>query len=90
MYHMIMENYKQLKTNEDLPVDFARQLGLDMNKFMRDFQSSAIANQLDFEKKQFNEAGFPRKAVPKFLLQGKETSWSTLLASVETELAKLK
>tara|TARA_B100001750_G_C15444181_1_gene565262 strand:- start:713 stop:976 length:264 start_codon:yes stop_codon:yes gene_type:complete len=87
---MIMENYKQLKTNEDLPVDFARQLGLDMNKFMRDFQSSAIANQLDFEKKQFNEAGFPRKAVPKFLLQGKEISWSTLLASVETELAKLK
>ena len=33
LYHMVMENYRQLKTNEDLPLQLAGELGLDVYNF---------------------------------------------------------
>ena len=36
MYHMIMENYRALKNNEDLPLEYAATLGLNIEKFKRD------------------------------------------------------
>jgi len=82
--------YGKLKTNEDIPLEYAKQLGLDMNRFIQDMESAEIAAQIKLEIKQFNDAGFPRRGVPKFLLQGKEVRWTGLMQSVEAELAKLK
>ena len=42
IYHKIMRNYKKLKTNEDLPLEYAKELGLDMNQFIKDFESPEI------------------------------------------------
>ena len=103
MYHMIFcgkavvdnssdecKAYGQLKNNEDKPLDYAKELNLDMNQFIKDLESAEIATQLQLEVSQFNSAGFPRKSVPKFLLQGKEIRWSNLMQEVESEIAKLK
>tara|TARA_Y100001970_G_C14242343_1_gene865724 strand:- start:3344 stop:3643 length:300 start_codon:yes stop_codon:yes gene_type:complete len=82
--------YGKLKSNENIPLEYARALNLDMNKFIQDMESEEIAAQVRLEINQFNSAGFPRKGVPKFLLQGKEVRWTSLMQSVEAELAKLK
>ena len=72
MYHAIFADYKKLKSNEDWPLEIAQSLGLDMNKFVKDFSSDKIKKQLDLEINQFRNSGIPRLAVPKFLIQGKE------------------
>ena len=102
MYHMIFcgttdsvpsdqcKAYGKLKSNEDIPLEYAKQLGLNMNKFIQDMESAEVAAQVKLEINQFNNAGFPRKGVPKFLLQGKEVRWTSLMKSVEEELAKFK
>ena len=93
MYHLIMENYSKLKTNEDLPLEFAKQLNLNLNKFIADMESDEIAKQIDLEIKQLRESGIPRLAVPKFLIQGKEPQGRSLEAFssvIDAELAKLK
>jgi predicted DsbA family dithiol-disulfide isomerase len=93
MYHMIMENYGKLKTNEDLPLEYAKTLNLDLNQFISDMESDEIANQIELEIKQLRESGIPRLAVPKFLIQGKEPQGRSLDAfstAIDAELAKLK
>ena len=91
MYHKIMENFRQLKANEDLPLEYARDLGLDMNQFIRDFESPETKSQIDLEIKQLRESGIPRLAVPKFLVQGKEPQGrdiATFSAMIDAELKK--
>ena len=93
MYHLIMDNYGKLKTNEDLPLEFAKELNLDLNKFITDMESDEIAKQIELEIKQLRESGIPRLAVPKFLIQGKEPQGRSLEAfssAIDAELAKLK
>ena len=93
MYYLIMENYSKLKSNEDLPLDFAKTLGLDIDKLIKDMESAEIANQINLEIKQLRESGIPRLAVPKFLIQGKEPQGRSLAAfstMIDAELAKLK
>jgi len=72
MYHAIFADYKKLKSNEDWPLEIAQSLGLDMNKFVKDFGSDKIKKQLDLEINQFKNLNFERESVPKFLIQGKE------------------
>ena len=55
MYHLIMDNYGKLKTNEDLPLEFAKELNLDLNKFITDMESDEIAKQIELEIKQLRE-----------------------------------
>ena len=91
MYRKIMDNFRDLKTNEDLPQDFARELGLDMNKFLKDAQSSEIAAQINTEINQLKTSGIPRLAVPKFLVAGKEPKGrdlATFSAMIDAELKK--
>ena len=91
MYHKIMENYGKLKTNEDLPLDYAREFGLDMNQFIKDSESDEIAKQIDLEIEQLRTSGIPRLAVPKFLIQGKEPqgrSVAAFSAVIDAELKK--
>ena len=42
MYHGIFDEYRKLKTNEDLPLEIAERLGLDMEKFKRDANDPEI------------------------------------------------
>ena len=72
MSDSIFANYTKLKNNENLPIEIADGLGLDMDKFIADSKSDKIKKQIDHEISQFMNSGFERKSVPKFLIQGKE------------------
>ena len=93
MSNKIFENYRGLKSNEDLPLQYAQELGLDMVKFEQDMQDPALEAKIDREVKQMRESGIPRLSVPKFLINGKEPSgrsieaWSSM---IDAELKKKK
>ena len=86
--------WRKLKDNENLPLEYAQDLGLDMNKFVQDFSSARIKNQIEFEMNQLKNSGIKRLAVPKFLVQGKEYIGKRTLAGfsamIDAELAKIK
>ena len=93
LYKKVMENYRQLKTNEDLPVQLAGELGLDVEQLKRDANSPAIANQIQTEIDELKNSGIPRMSVPKFLINGKEPQGRSLdafSAVIEAELKKKK
>jgi len=93
LYHRVMENYRQLKTNEDLPLQLAGDLGLDVEQLKRDANSPTIANQIQTEIDELKNSGIPRMSVPKFLINGKEPQGRTLeafSAVIEAELKKGK
>jgi len=93
MYRKIMENYRTLKTNEDIPRQYAQELGLDMVKFDQDMKDPALEARIDKETNQMRQSGLPRLSVPKFLINGKEPqgrsleAWSTM---IDEELKKVK
>ena len=72
MYYAIFKDYKKLKSNEDWPLEIAQSLGLDIDKFVKDFSSEKIKKQIDLEMEQFRSSGFKKLSVPKFIIQGKE------------------
>ena len=72
MYHAIFEDYKTLKTDPDLPVKLAADLGLDVEQFKRDADDPAINAQIEKEINQLRNSGIARLSVPKFLVAGKE------------------
>ena len=93
LYTVVMENYRQLKTNEDLPLQLAGELGLDVEQLKRDANSPAIANQIQIEIDELKNSGIPRMSVPKFLINGKEPQGRTLdafSAVIEAELKRKK
>ena len=91
LHDKIFENYKMLKTNEDLPLQFAEHLGLDIEKLKSDAQSKKINSLIDEEINQMKNSGIQRLSVPKFLINGKEPQgrslevWSTI---IDAELKK--
>tara|TARA_X000001036_G_scaffold380941_1_gene372671 strand:- start:1 stop:417 length:417 start_codon:yes stop_codon:yes gene_type:complete len=91
MYRMIFDNYKNLKNNEDLPLEYAAELGLDKEKLKSDANSPKIIGLIDEEIKQMRTSGIPRLSVPKFLINGKEPqgrsleAWSVI---IDAELKK--
>ena len=92
MSNKIFENYRNLKSNEDLPLQYAQELGLDMDKFNKDMQDPALEARINKEINQLRQSGIQRLAVPKFLINGKEPqgkrsfdSWSAI---IEAELKK--
>ena len=90
LYTVVMENYRQLKTNEDLPLQLAGELGLDVEQLKRDANSPAIANQIQIEIDELKNSGIPRMSVPKFLINGKEPQSRSLDAfslMIEAELS---
>ena len=93
LYHKVFDQYKNLKNNEDLPLELAAELGLDVEKLKADANSSKITELIDEEIKQMRTAGIPRLSVPKFLINGKEPqgrslqAWSTM---IDEELKKIK
>ena len=92
MEHKIFDNYKQLRSNEDIPRQYAQELGLDMEKFDKDMQDPALEARINKEVNQLRQSGIQRLSVPKFLINGKEpqgkrnlASWSTI---IDAELKK--
>ena len=71
MFHKIFENYRQLKSNEDLPVQYAVELGLDIEQFKKDATDPALQDLIRRETQELRQTGM-RLAVPKFLINGKE------------------
>ena len=94
MSNKIFENYRNLKSNEDLPRQYAEELGLDMAKFDKDMQDPALEARINKEMNQMKQSGMPRMSVPKFLINGKEPQGKRDLANysaiIEAELKKKK
>ena len=91
MYHAVMEDFRKLKTNEDLPLEIAATLGLNVEKLKADAADPSIAAQINKEINQLKNSGIPRLAVPKFLVAGKEPQGRDLAsfsAMIDAELEK--
>ena len=91
MYHKIMENYRSLKSNEDLPRQYAQEMGLDMVQFDNDVKDPALEARLNKGTNQLRQSGIPRLSVPKFLINGKEPQGRSLeifSAIIDAELKK--
>ena len=92
MEHKIFDNYRELRNNEDLPRQYAQEMGLDMEKFDKDMQDPSLEAKINKEVNQLRQSGIQRLSVPKFLINGKEPqgkrnleSWSAI---IEAELKK--
>jgi len=94
MSNKIFENYRSLKSNEDLPRQYAQELGLDMVQFDKDMKDPALDAKIDKEMNQMKQSGIPRMSVPKFLINGKEPQGSRSVDNyssiIEAELKKKK
>ena len=94
MSNKIFENYRGLKTNEDLPRQYAEEFGLDMVKFDKDMQDPALEARINKEMNQMKQSGMPRMSVPKFLINGKEPQGKRDIANysaiIDAELKKKK
>ena len=94
MSNKIFENYRNLKSNEDLPRQYAQELGLDMVKFDKDMQDPALEARINQEVNQMKQSGIPRMSVPKFLINGKEPQGKRDIANyssiIDAELKKKK
>ena len=94
MSNKIFENYRGLKSNEDLPRQYAEELGLDMAQFDKDVQDPALNARIDKEMNQMKQSGIPRMSVPKFLINGKEPqggrSVESFSAAIDAELKAKK
>jgi len=89
---MIMENFRQLKTNPDLPLEYAQELGLNMAQFKADAKDPAWEELIKKESLELSQ-NFERKSVPKFLVAGKEPKGrdlKTFSDMIKAELAKSK
>jgi len=101
MFEMIFSNYRGLKTNEDLPLQYAIELGLDVEKLKRDMNNPKFEALIQEEENQLKQSGL-RASVPKFIIgtdnNGTVTAREpvgsrnvpTFSAIIDEELAKLK
>ena len=94
MSNKIFENYRNLKSNEDLPRQYAEEMGLDMTKFDKDMKDPALDARINKEMNQMKQSGMPRMSVPKFLINGKEPQGKRDIANysaiIDAELKKKK
>jgi protein-disulfide isomerase len=70
MHHLIFENQHSIK-RDDL-IRFAVQLKLDMQKFMRDLDDSALAKRIEADKEEGTRLGV--SGTPTFVVNGKMAS----------------
>ena len=84
MFEKIFANYRELRNNEDLPIQYAVELGLDVDQIKRDIEDPALQQLIFEEVNQLRNTGM-RLAVPKFLINGKEPqkrdveTWSQII-----------
>ncbi len=102
MFHAIFSNdaWKKLRSNEDLPLQLAAEIGLDIDQLNKDMNDPTIDAQIQQEYDQLKALGSSyetdeyagvRLAVPKFFINGREPAgrgladWSKV---IEEELKK--
>ena len=84
MYNKIFANWRELKKNEDLPLQYAKELNMDVEQLKQDIKDPALQKQIAEETAQLKNTGM-RLAVPKFLINGKEPqarsieAWSSII-----------
>ena len=84
MFNKIFDNWRQLRNNEDLPLSYADDLGLNIDQIKSDIKDPSLQKIIDDEMNQLKGTGM-RMAVPKFLINGKEpqgrdlASWSKII-----------
>ena len=89
MFHAIFANdqWKKLRSDEDLPLQIAGELGLDLEQLNRDMNDETIDAQIRQEYEQLKSLGNSydtdkyagvRLAVPKFFINGREPTGRTL------------
>ena len=82
----------QLKSNVDLPLELAEEVGLDVEQLLLDANDPKIDFQIQKEYDQMRNSGIPRLSVPKFLINGKEPQgkrdFANYSAIIEAELKK--
>ena len=102
MFHAIFANdtWKQLRSNEDLPLQLAAELGLDVEQLKADMNDPTLDAQIQEEASQLKSLGNSyetdeyagvRLAVPKFFINGREPTGRSLDAwskVIEEELKK--
>lgn len=93
MYHAIYNDYKNLKNNQDYPLEIAKKIGLDVEKLKQDLNDPSIQARIAKEVNELRSSGMQRLSVPKFLINGKEPRgrnlelWSQM---IDAEIAKSK
>ena len=84
--------WRKLKTNPDLPYEYAATLGLDIVKLKKDAKDPALETLIKKEGLELSN-NFERKSVPKFLVAGREPKGrdlQTFSDMVKAKLAELK
>ena len=74
MYRLLYANQQSWAAQSDAKPTFdgyARQLGLDMDKYNKDYVSSTVNRIINADIAKFNKAGY-KKATPTFVLNGKQ------------------
>ena len=105
MYYKIFENdnWRGLRNNEDLPKEYAEEMGLDMIQFMNDVNDPSLVARIDLEYNQLRSLANSyetdqykgvRQAVPKFFVNGKEPNLGRRTVEdwskvIDAELAKI-
>tara|TARA_Y100000996_G_scaffold412886_1_gene399963 strand:+ start:799 stop:1242 length:444 start_codon:yes stop_codon:yes gene_type:complete len=72
MYKYLMGNQTLIASDLGLVFNYAKEIGLDIEKLKKDATSEIIFNQIIHESQQLIESNIRSKGVPKFLIQGKE------------------
>ena len=89
MFKAIFDNdrWKELRNNEDLPLQLAAELGLDIDQLNKDMNDPSVDAQIQEEYNQLkslanaydtDEYAGVRLAVPKFFINGREPSGRSL------------
>ena len=73
MHKKIMSRYTELKNNQDLPLELAAELGLNIDQLKIDIKDPSLQDQINLEVNELKGTKL-RLAVPKFLVNGEETS----------------
>ena len=73
MHKKIMSRYTELRNNQDLPLELAAELGLNIDQLKVDIKDPSLQDQINLEVSELRGTKL-RLAVPKFLVNGEETS----------------
>lgn len=102
MFHKIFDGdaWRGLRNNEDLPLQLAGEIGIDVGQLKEDMNDPSLNAQIDAEYNQLKSLGNSyeteqyagvRLAVPKFFVNGREPTGRTLAAFsqiIDEELKK--
>ena len=102
MFHKIFDGdaWRGLRSNEDLPLQLAGEIGIDVGQLKEDMNDPSLNAQIDAEYNQLKSLGNSyetdqyagvRLAVPKFFINGREPTGRSLTAFsqvIDEELKK--